>query len=81
MTEWLSEWNRRTGRKILRNENPTTPNETCTAATFQPQIPHPSTRLKSGLHHVRPATTRLSHDKGNYGVRFVVNGIKSQQIS
>jgi len=36
--------------------------------------------LKSGLHHERPATKRLSHDKSIYGAGLVVYGIKSYQI-
>jgi hypothetical protein len=36
----MSEWNRISGGKILKNEKLTTPSETSTAASFSQQIPH-----------------------------------------
>ena len=41
----------------------------------------PIMSLNSGLHHERPLTKSLSHDKREYGVGFVVIGIKSHQVS
>jgi hypothetical protein len=48
MTEWISEWNRRVGGKIMRNENLTTPRETRTADIFPAQIPHAQYRTEVG---------------------------------
>jgi hypothetical protein len=36
--------------------------------------------LKSGLHHERPTNKHLGHGMRNYGVVFVVNGVRSYQI-
>jgi len=68
ITEWMNEWKRCAGGKNTEKRKPTSPTETYLFSHRQFHVA--CMGPKSGLHHERPVTKRLSHDKRKYGVEF-----------